>query len=194
MAKKTSMQSPSLFVPPRTRFLLMVMLASGLSFAAILTHAEEETWQVPVTVGKDGWMIYQNERFGGILPVPPGMVPTRPPDNGDGQRFVSSDGKVILFIYGSFNVEGNGDLEPRWKEALAEPGRTITYKVKKDGWYVISGVMQDGTGFYERYTANSRHGAGWQMTYPQAEEKKYAPWVERVAKGHLPNLGKGYDN
>lgn len=180
--------------PSSLVFLLGIFLAAGLCAQSLPVDDKEENWQVPVTLGKDGWMLYHNERFGGILPVPPGMTPTRPPDNGDGQRFVSTDGKVTLLMYGAFNVEGNGDLEPRWRESLAEPGRTITYKVRKAGWYVISGVMQDGTGFYERYTADARHAAGWSITYPQSDEKKYAPWIERIAKGHVPNLGKGYDN
>ena len=31
------------------------------------------------------------------------------------------------------------------------------------------------------------------MTYPQAEEKKYAAWIERIAKDYAPRLGKGAD-
>lgn len=154
---------------------------------------EDEAWQVPVTVGKDGWMRYENARFGSVIPVPPGMVALRPPDNGDGQMFATPDGKVQLSVWGAFNVDGNGDLEMRWQEDLAQAGRTLTYKRKTAGWYVISGVMKDGTGFYERYTANAKYVAAWRMTYPQAEEKKYAAWVERIAKGYEVRLGKGVD-
>lgn len=148
---------------------------------------------MPVTLGPDGWLMYQNPRFGGIIPVPPGLVALRPPYNGDGQAFATPDGKAVLTMWGAFNVDGNGDLERRWKEDLAEPDRTITYKHKAKSWYVISGVRKDGTGFYSRHTANSQYQAGWQLVYPQAEEKKYAPWVERIAKGYDPRLGKGDD-
>jgi len=153
----------------------------------------EENWQVPVTLGKDGWMIYKNPRFGFVLPVPAGMKALRPPDNGDGQRFESADGKVSLTGYGSHNVDNMGDLETSWKEELAMKGRTITYKKKADGWYVVSGVMEDGTGFYTRYAADKKHCAGWTITYPQTDEKRYAPWVERIAKGYEARLGKGQD-
>ncbi len=155
--------------------------------------AAEEKWEVPVTVGKDGWGIYRNPRFGMVIPVPPGMVPQRPPDNGDGQAFTTPDGKVSLTVYGSFNVDNLGDVEARWKEALAEPGRTITYKRKTDGWFVISGVTQDGTGFYERYVADSKYCSGWVLAYPQSGEKTYSAWVERIAKGYEPRLGQGVD-
>jgi hypothetical protein len=164
-----------------------------LCMALAPSNAKEEKWQVPLTPGKDGWMVYKNVRFGSVLPVPPGMVAQRPPDNGGGQSFTTADGKVTLLVFGSFNVDGNGDLDARWKDALAEPDRTITYKRKAEGWYVISGVNKDGTGFYERYDANSKYCAGWEMTYPQELEKKYAPWIERIAKGYEPRLGKGED-
>lgn len=178
-------------IHPTFGFLLGIVFTLG--FLVEPTHAEEENWQVPVTVGKDGWMRYVNPRFGGSIPVPPGMAALRPPDNGDGQQFATVDGKVTLTSWGAFNVDGNGDLETNWQAALARPGRTITYKVKKAGWYVVSGVMKDGTGFYERYTATDKHVAGWELTYPQAEEKKYALWVERIAKGYQARLGLGID-
>lgn len=158
-----------------------------------LPAQEEEDWQVPVTVGKDGWLLYENGRFGTVFPVPPGMKAMRPPDNGGGQQFASLDGKVVLTGGGFFNVDGNGDVEARWKADLAEPDRTITYKVKKADWYVISGVTKSGLGFYEKYTANAKYCAGWSITYPQADEKKVSAWIERIAKGFQPRFGKGHD-
>lgn len=174
-----------------TRFLLLLLAVFSTSPAA---RGGEEAWQIPVTLGKDGWMVYENPRFGFSLPVPPAMRTMRPPENGDGQRFASADGKVQLSAWGAFNVEHLGDVEKRWQEELAEKGRTITYKRKADGWFVVSGVNADGTGFYLRYTANSRHAAGWMMTYPQADEKKYSPWIERISKSYEARLGKGQDN
>lgn len=149
--------------------------------------------EVSVVLERDGWMRYTNARFGFVLPVPPGMKSTRPPDNGDGQAFVSLDGKVTLTGWGSFNVDNFGDVEARWKDELEEKDRTITYKRKTENWYVVSGVQKDGTGFYIRYEANKNYCAGWMITYPQDQEKKVAPWIERIAKSYKPELGKGYD-
>jgi len=155
--------------------------------------AADESWQVPVTLGQDGWMVYENPRFGFILPVPPGMKALRPPENGDGQAFATLDHKVKLTGWGCFNVEDLGNVESRWKAALEEPDRTITYKRKTATWFVVSGVTKDGAGFYEKYTANKHYGSGWTMTYPQADEKKLAPWIERIAAGYQPRFGKGHD-
>ena len=154
---------------------------------------DDDDWQIPVTLGKDGWMLYENGRFGMLIPVPPGMKAMRPPDNGGGQRFETADGRVALTCWGSFNVDGSGDPDARWKAALAEPGRTITYKVRKADWYVVSGVTDEGVGFYERYQANDKYCAGWVITHPQADEAKYRPWIERIARGFEARLGKGAD-
>ena len=123
---------------PRAR--VRVLYCSGVIAAgwfAAAAHAadpapreDEDSWQVAVTVGKDGWLLYHNPRFGCVLPVPPGMRPLRPPDNGDGQAFVSADGKVKLSASGGFNIDNTGDVAVCWNNALAEPERTITYKRK----------------------------------------------------------------
>ena len=176
-------------------FFLLVVFSAFLINAAYAQNnqEEEEAWQIPVTVGNDGWLFYTNGRFGVAFPVPPGMKALRPPDNGGGQAFATADGKVTLTGGGSFNVDDMGSIENRWKDSLAEPNRTITYKVKKANWYVISGVTKAGLGFYERYDANDKYCAGWSMTYPQVDDKKYAPWIERIAKGYEPRFGKGHD-
>lgn len=153
----------------------------------------EEAWQVPVLLTKDGWLIYENGRFGFSLPVPPGMQAERPPDNGGGQSFVSADGKVKVVGWGHFNMENVASVEAAWKDALAMPDRTITYKKKADGWFVVSGVNKDGTGFYMKHFADSKYYAGFSISYPQADEKRYQPWIERIAKEYQARLGKGED-
>lgn len=149
--------------------------------------------EVPLTAAKDGWQTYRNPRFGMTLPVPPGMTAQRPPDNGDGQAFRSADGKAELLTWGSFNIDGIGDVAKRFESALIEPGRTITYKRKTEKWFVISGTRKDGTAFYERYDADKKYCAGWLVTYPAAEEKTYTPLIERIAKSYDAGLGKGAD-
>lgn len=168
-------------------------MSPGLMCHTLSAQENEENWQVPVTLGQDGWMIYENARFGAVIPVPPGMRALIPPANGDGQTFYSLDNSVRLTVYSAFNVDGNGDLDTRYKSDQNLPGRKVTYKRKTKDWFVISGVSEDGTGFYERFTSNKKYVSGWTFSYPQAEEKKYALWVERIAKGYQPRLGQGED-
>lgn len=174
----------------------LVFLASVCAVPVGAQHSDgkpEDKPEVPLTATKDGWQNYRNPRFGMLLPVPPGMTAQRPPDNGDGQAFRSKDGKAELITWGSFNIDGIGDVDKRWESALIEPGRTITYKRKTEKWFVISGTRKDGTAFYERYDADKKYCAGWLVNYPAAEEKAWSALVERIAKGYEANLGKGVD-
>lgn len=170
------------------------ILLTGFSISKL--HAQPNEGGAPSNQKDDAkaeWQTYKNPRFGMSLPVPPGMTAQRPPENGDGQTFRSADGKAELLTWGSFNIDGIGDVEKRFESALVEPGRTITYKKKTEKWFVISGTRKDGTAFYERYDADKKFCAGWLITYPQADEKSYAPIVERIAKDYSANLGKGTD-
>jgi hypothetical protein len=174
--------------------LLICALASlALHGPGLRAQQAEEEVQVPVTLGADGWMIYKNARFGAVIPVPPGMRALIPPYNGDGQAFASLDNKVQFHVYSAFFVEGTDDIDARYKTDLDLPGRKVTYKRKTKDWYVVSGVSEDGSAFYERFTANKKYVSGWGINYPHAEEKKYAPWIERIAKGYEPRFGQGED-
>ena len=57
------------------RCVLLFTLATGIGFFPVIAAddknkapasaaAAEEAWQVPVTLGKDGWLLYENPRFG----------------------------------------------------------------------------------------------------------------------------------
>ena len=174
----------------RAAMLLTVFFATILCCPA---QESNESWHVPVLLGKDGWMVYENARFGFSLPVPPAMKAERPPDNGGGQAFTSADGKVHLTGWAHFNADGAASVDAAWEEELAAPDRTVTYKRKTDGWFVVSGVNKDGTGFYTKYFADAQYFAAFSISYPQADEKKYQPVIERVAKDFQPRLGKGAD-
>jgi hypothetical protein len=172
-------------------------ISAALILAAFLLPAsaqpDGDAPEVPLTAEKDGWQIYRNARFGMVLPVPPGMTAQRPPDNGGGQAFRSADGKAELLTWGSFNIDGLGDVAKRFEAALIEPGRTITYQRKTEKWFVISGTRKDGSAFYERYDADAKYCSGWLVTHPQEDEKKWSALIERIAKGYAANLGEGAD-
>lgn len=146
-----------------------------------------------LSMAQDGWTRYENPRFGFVIPVPPGLEAERPPNNGDGQAWSSPDGKIQLAAWGSFNVDHMSDVEALWEEELAVEGRTVTYKRKTAGWFVVSGVEADGSHFYLRHTADAKYAAGWRITYPASEDAKVSAWIERIAKDYEARLGQGVD-
>lgn len=135
------------------------------------------------------WKEYVNGRFGFKIPYPASLVPQREPDNGGGRRFVSKDGKVELVAHAHYIGLNEGDsFDDRWNEALKEYGKSVTYKRKTATWFVISGVLPDGTEYYEKLHVQKHNYAAFKLTYPHAATAVYSPWVEKIAKEFVPFL------
>src|SRR6478672_5790836 len=78
--------------------------------------------------GKSGFKKYCNARFVYCIDYPEFMVPQGESENGDGQKFLSSDKQSELIVWGSLNINNltTGDA---YKEYMA--GKTVKYKVIK---------------------------------------------------------------
>jgi len=137
---------------------------------------------------------YTNGRFGFILSYPKSLVAGKESMNGDGREFHSADGDFSLAASAHFFSPENGDtFEARWKEELATPRVTITYKKKAADWYVVSGITDSGTEYYHKLHAKGMNWAGFHITYPHAKNKKYDPWVAAIEKSFVPFLPGEYD-
>lgn len=142
--------------------LLGVALTAATAFAASLT--------------------YENDRFGTSVTFPADIFSQEqaPPDNGDGQRWLSNDG-ASLAVFGSYNVL---DETPKSREAGARVNgsRTVTYSRTGQDWVVLSGTDGDRI-FYERYVFGPTdivHGIV--IEYPAALKAKYDPLVGSIAR------------
>lgn len=158
---------------------MKILLALFLLSAAFLNAAEER------------WQTYTNARFGFRLVHPPGLVASRPPENGDGREFHTKDKEFSLRAYGHFLQKGD-TLEKLWNEELKDLGAAVTYKKKGADWYVVSGV-KDGTEFYHKTFTKEGNFSAFRITYPHAKAKQYDPWVERIAKSFVPFLKGDFD-
>jgi hypothetical protein len=125
---------------------------------------------------------YTNPRFGFTFRYPNSLVagPERP--DGSGRDFQTPDGKFKVEVYAKGGGKGKRYLSERYERELAWFGSAATYKVKKPGWYVVSGVRPDGTEFYSKgYTTGSVLTA-FRITYPHSEHPTFDRWVERIEK------------
>jgi hypothetical protein len=133
---------------------------------------------------------YVNHRFGFSISYPSYLIQGRLPDNGAGTNFNSPDGSLSVSVQGHY-LNGSS-LSAMWKEALAAYGNSVTYKVKRNNWFVISGVAND----FEYYRKTFVQGGNWcsfVITYPHNQSKRYDPVVEVISKGFIPFIPGDFD-
>jgi hypothetical protein len=118
------------------------------------------------------------------------------------KSFQSADGKVELSVE-THPIGEPKSLEQFFNEKLAgraSGGDQIEYSLRKDNWYVISGVNTKGFEFYEKfYKFSDSDGSSWYIyfdfVYPHSEHAKYDPMVATIAKGFNPRLpGHNYEH
>lgn len=131
---------------------------------------------------------YGNTRFSYTIDYPDFLIPQEEADNGDGRVFLSADEKISLRVYG-FNRLEPESIEKALEERVEElQGRTITYKVARDNFYVISGtfVDRDRGGetqiFYEKSILQKQVGRTMEMLYPIGMKSVIDPVVEQVSQ------------
>ena len=78
------------------------------------------------------------------------------------------------------------DFENSWQNELKRNGSNITYKVKKNDWYVISGVKTGGIEFYRKVWLIDSWCFSFEATYPNNLNSKYDPILERMLNGFKP--------
>ena len=138
------------------------------------------------------WKTYRNARFGTTIEYPDQFRGGRPPENGGGLAFSSSDGAKFV-VYGSHNALEH-DLAGLETDTLEgrDAGERITYQDRGANWFVISGTRGNDE-FYERYLLS--HGGkivnGFVMTYPARLRTAYDPIVTRMSRSF--RAGRGAD-
>lgn len=129
------------------------------------------------------WETYANARFGYAICYPADLMrPQGEADNGDGQRFLASDG-AELAVYG-----GNEVLSRSVKEVFRETsGRLagakgrVTYKVLKSNRFVVSGEDGAGRVFYAALKMRDDQFATFELTYPKASAATYDKVAARLS-------------
>src|SRR5260370_8675464 len=79
-------------------------------------------------------------------------------------------------------------LDNFWQKELNTRGETVTYKFKKDNYYVISGVNPNGYEFYHKVFFYPAYWLEFETTYPHAHHDVYTAWVELIPHAFVPPL------
>jgi hypothetical protein len=136
------------------------------------------------------WKNEVNNRWGFSFSYPASLIPEPVPANGGGRRYHSADQEVSLVAFGSHTHPDDfaESLNGFWKKELADRGDTVTYKLKKEDFYVVSGVNRNGYEFYHKVFFYPTYWVEFEITYPHSKRQKYAAWVDRIAHEFVPAL------
>ncbi len=91
---------------------------------------------------------YCNERFSFCITYPRQFTPLPPPENGDGQRFVSTDKKATILTFGSLAIEDFDSLGQEY--AQASKNTAVSYKRIAKDWFIFSGKNSNGNIVYRK--------------------------------------------
>lgn len=133
------------------------------------------------------WLIYNNARFGTISDVPArGFTALPSAQNGDGQTWISDDGRGQILVFGDLVVTADTVAAYR-SEILGyahDDGLDITYSVAKKNWFAYSGFLGDDI-IYEKVIVTTACdpmiGNHIYFKYPASQKKAYDAIVSHMA-------------
>lgn len=123
---------------------------------------------------------YINSRFGFSVKYPSNLTGKNESENGDGREFFSSEG-FKMTVYGSNDVSAlNQTIDDIFKEELSRH-KDVTYKVKKNNWFVISGYDEQFIYYIKKYVGKGSTNT-LSMMYPSNLRDKYYDVVSAISK------------
>jgi hypothetical protein len=139
----------------------------------------------PVTQGQEIYQTYHNARFAYSISYPASLLqPQGEAANGDGQKFLSGDGRAELIVYGRYNAL-NGTLKQAYTEEstakVGHPRRVVTYKVLRANWFVVSG-HEGGKTFYQKTMLKGDTFKTFRIEYDESEKAVFDPVTKRIEK------------
>lgn len=137
-----------------------------------------------LAVAQNNYRTYRNARFDYSISYPRDLlVPQGEAVNGDGQRFLSRDGRAEMAVYGS-NNSLDQTLQQVYSQETARssehPDRTVTYQVIKRDWFVVSGT-ENGRIFYQKTLLRNGVFKTFRIEYDDAQKQVFNPVTTRIA-------------
>lgn len=129
------------------------------------------------------WDRYVNSAYGIRLSYPSSVFAfDRASERGDGEVFVSDDGRARLLIGAFRNSDHHSPKSyQRFISEYSYPGAEIDYAPVGRNWTVLSGERAN-TMFYEKvfFRCDGAVIGSFAMLYPVSERRFYDPIVERI--------------
>ena len=128
-----------------------------------------------------GYQTYYNSRFEYSISYPSTLlIPQGEAANGDGQKFLTRDGKVEMLVYGSNNALEKTLRGVFQARTARHESRTITYQVFKGDWFVVSGTENNKV-FYEKTMQHNGVFKTFRIEYDKAVKDTWDPITAKIA-------------
>ena len=132
-----------------------------------------------------GYRTYHNARFDYSISYPADLViPQGESVNGDGQRFLSKDGKAELLVYGTYNSLDqtlNDVLTQASERSPDHQDRVVTYKVLRGDWFVVSGT-ENGRIFYQKTMLRDATFKTFRIEYDESQKQTFDSVTAVIAR------------
>lgn len=175
--------------------LAILLTAPGfVSFQSVAYADDVSLSQLSGARINSDWFRYINSRFGVAIDIPTRGYRYELPVNGSGLTLTSNNGAIVITVsahwvanmFDGANNDVRNSISHLFDDAVADTIKkegTVTYSVKKDEFFVISGNFGDNT-YYERMTISPRCPAifnGFRIFHPRALERSLDRVVTRMS-------------
>ena len=151
--------------------------SAGPSKTAASRKSESERRNEPLDTR--GWQTYQDDRY--TFRYPADLVTASHRNGVVELHSVDREFRVRA----SARINSKKDtVQSAWQQRLKEHGRSVTYKRKGDGWFVVSGV-EGGKTYYRKQFVSPERMAELVITYPKSRASVYDPWVTEIEKSFV---------
>lgn len=126
---------------------------------------------------------YTNARFGFVLDYPQAWGDPEESANGDGAHVLEPSGAKLTMSGWRLDSDSLQTLFERDSKDDPARARSVTYKVMKADWYVVSGYEASSV-FYRKvivHPAEDRQ-ASFTLTFPKARKTQFDPIIPELAK------------
>ena len=126
-----------------------------------------------------GWKTYQDDRY--AFRHPAHLVTT---SQRTGVVELHSPDREFRMRASARTNSKKDTLQSAWQQRLKEHGRSVTYKRKGDGWFVVSGA-EGGKTYYRKHFVSPDRTAELVITYPKSRSSVYDAWVTEMEKSFI---------
>lgn len=143
----------------------------------------------------DGWITYENTRFGYRFYYPSALFKAGElPESGGGQTFTSTDGRAKIVVFATHNSENYSPAQYR-NIILKDFGGydRMDYSPSGQSWFVLSGFRGENI-YYQKvmFSCGNRVINALSITFPTAEKPHYEELIEIIEDHFKP--GRGADS